>query len=279
MHPTPRLLVLAAAVLASFSRLASAATPEEDFVAAENTFRFQDYPAARRMLESLLYPEVRLSDPDQVLKAREYLGAACFWMKDERRMEEEFTAILTRAPTYRMDPFYYPFALIERFDGQRKRLVDLHIITLEAPHPPAEGPRCERQEETIVQRSRVVSFLPFGIGQFQNGDSTKGALFLTGEAIGLGLNIGAWAAAEALRGANGYYSADDATRARNLRVVQYAGLGLLVGLMVWDVVDSALNFVPEDRKVDLVPCPPPPGRGLNGATSRDVSGSLCLRFN
>ena len=42
MHPTPRLLVLAAAVLASFSRLASAATPEEDFVAAENTFRFQD---------------------------------------------------------------------------------------------------------------------------------------------------------------------------------------------------------------------------------------------
>ena len=279
MRPTPRLLVLAAAVLASVSRQASASTPEEDFVAAENTFRFQDYPAARRMLEALLYPEVRLTDPDQVLKAREYLGAACFWMKDEKRMEEEFTAILTRAPTYRMDPFYYPFALIDRFDGLRKRLVDLHIITLEAPRPPPEGPRCERQEETIVRRSRIVSFLPFGIGQFQNGDTTKGALFLTGEAVGLGLNIGAWAGAEALRGSDGYYSADDATRARNLRYVQYAGLALMVGLIVWDVVDSALNFVPEDRKVDLVPCPPPPGKGAEGAMSGDVQGSLCLRFD
>jgi hypothetical protein len=270
------ILIATLACLAVLPADALAGTPEEDFAAAENTFRFQDYKTAEAMLRALLYPEVRLTSPDQVTRAHEYLGASYFWLRDDKRMEEEFTALLTRSPTHKLDPFYYPPALMERFDALRKRLVELHIISLEPPRV-AEPVRCQREEKTVVQRSRFVSFLPFGIGQFQSNEVTKGSLFLTGEVVALGLNIGAWGAAESLRGSDGLYSSSDADLARKLRIVQYVALGTFVALAVWDVVDSALHFVPEDTSVQVVPCPPPPSKDP-GAVAPFAAGAVCVRW-
>ena len=93
------------AFLASMACLATglgdarAGTPEDDFLAAENTFRFQDYKGAEARFHALLYPRILLTNADQLLKAREYLGASHFWLNNERGMEEEYTAILIQAPT------------------------------------------------------------------------------------------------------------------------------------------------------------------------------------
>lgn len=267
-----RLIVftLAEITVATASFSVQAATPEEELVDAENTFRFQDYKAAESLLRKLLYPEIRLTHPDHVIKAREYLGACYFWLKDYKRMEEEFTALLTIAPNHKLDPFYYPPSLIERFETLRKRLIELHIISLEEPKPKEEA-KCEREEKTIIRRSRIVSFLPFGIGHFQNEDTVKGALFLTGELLTLGLNIGSYIAAESLRGSDGFYSTSDAEVARRLVIVQYVSLGVFAGLVLWDIVDSAMHFIPEESKVRVVPCTAPAG-------AADVSGALCIQW-
>ncbi len=251
-----------AVVVATSWEVAFAQTPEERFREAENTFRFQDYAAAEAILNSLLHPEVLLKDPDQVLKAREYLGACYYWLGNEKRMEEEFIALLILAPNHRLDPFYYPADLIERLDRLRGRLAELRVIGLEGKEERKDKkPDCVVPKETVVRRSRWVSFLPFGVGQFQNGDTVKGALFLTGEVLALGTNIGSYVAAERLRGADGFYTASSARTARTLRLVQYASLGVLAGLALWGVLDATLHLETEERSVEMVPCPaaPPPG--------------------
>lgn len=264
-------MALAVVVAASWE-VAFAQTPEERFREAENNFRFQDYAAAEVLLNSLLHPDVLLKDPDEVLKAREYLGACYYWLGNEKRMEEEFTALLILAPHHRLDPFYYPADLIERLDRLRGRLAELRVIHLEGREGRGdEKPDCVVPKETVVRRSRWVSFVPFGVGQFQNGDTVKGALFLTGEVLALGTNVGSYVAAERLRGADGFYSASSARTARTLRVVQYASLGVLAGLVLWGVLDATLHLETEARSFEMVPCsaapPPGGGEGLGGPVS------------
>jgi hypothetical protein len=258
----------------ALSRPAAAATPEDDFQAAENTFRFQDYARAVEQLRPLLYPDVRLSSPDQVVKAHEYLAACYHWLGQDKDMEDEFIALLTQDAAHRLDTFYYPASLIAKFESVRKRLVDLHVIEAEPAPKAPEPPRCERTEETVVRRHWAPNLIPFGVGQFLNGKSTKGALFLTGQVATLGLNIGSWVAIESLRGGDGRYTKADAATARDLRIVQYVGLGTFAALAVWGIVDAFQDFVPETTSVKVVPCPtaPAPGAGL-------VPGlAVCARF-
>lgn len=265
--------VLACALLVSPSALA--ATPEEEFQAAENTFRFQDYARAIEQLRPLLYPDVRLASPELVVRAHEYLAACWHWLGDDRKMEDEFTALLTLAPRHRLDPFYYPASLIAKFEAVRSKLIELHVIEAEAvPKPPVETVKCERTEEVIVRRSWVPNLVPFGVGQFINGRNTKGALFLTGQVATLTLNIAAWVSLESLRGDDGYFAPKNARTARNLRIVQYVGLGTFAALAVWGIVDAFMDFKPEARSLKVVPCATtaPQGAGI-------VPGiAVCARF-
>jgi len=256
-------------------------TPQEEFLEAENTFRFQDYKSAEKILYRLLHPEVLLDDPEEVIKAREYLGACYFWLENEKRMDEEFTALFSRVPTYRIDPFYYPAALIDKVERLRARLEELNIIDTDSEGDEKEEESCLVPRETVVERSKWVSLVPFGVGQFYNGDNLKGALFLGSEVLTLGVNIGTYVAADRLRGDDGLYTASNAKTARRLQIVQYVSLGVLVGLAVWGIVDASLGLERETRSIEMVPCPVPgtgdPESGP-GAPSADVGASLCLGF-
>lgn len=252
---------LAACLLLSHQALA--ASPDERFQEAENTFRFQDYARAEALFSVLLYPEVLLTQPDQIIKAHEYLAACYHWLQDERRMEEEFTVLLTLAPRHRMDPFYYPAGFIEQFESTRRRMGELHLIDPDAPDQPTipKPPPCEGREISIVRRSWAPNLVPFGVGQFVNGDNTKGGLFLAGQVLTLGTNIGAYAAIESLRGDDGLFSHRDAVTARRLRIVQYVSLGAFGALAIWGIVDAFMNFEPEQRTIRVVPCPVIDGSG------------------
>lgn len=267
------LLVLA--VVLPAMRPAFAETPEESFREAENAFRFQDCPGAIARLRPLLYPEVTLTSLDLILKAREYLGACEFWTGNERAMEDEFMALLMLSPGHRLDAFYYPPTLIEKFEAIRRRLIDLHMIPSDAPEKPEPPPTpCERQEVQVTRRHWAPMLVPFGVGQFLNGQSTKGALFLTGEALTLGLNVGSYVAIESLRGSDGRFTAANARTARDLRISQYVGLGAFVALAVWGIVDAFHHFEPEESSVRMVPCPGPASSGSSLAPGI----SLCAKF-
>jgi hypothetical protein len=245
-------IVLGAFWVADF---AYSQTPDEQFATAENTFRFQDYVGAEKLLSELLYPEVLLSSTADIIKAHEYLAACYYWLKNEKRLEEEFTVLLTLAPRHELDAFYYPSAFIEHFEQTKRRMAELHLIDPEIE--PDDGPEviCEGREVSIERRSWVPNLVPFGVGQFINGQKTKGALFLSGQLLTLGMNIGAYASIEGLRGDDGLFSHNNAITARKLRIVQYVGLGAFGALVIWGIVDAFMNYEPYKRTFKVVPCP------------------------
>lgn len=246
-------------------------TPQERFIEAENTFRFQDYRGAADALYALLYPEILLDNPDMVLKAREYLGACYYWLGDEKRMEEEFTALLVQAPAHQLDPFYYPATLIEKFEQVRSKLKAMHIIEPEKPRTESTEERpCLMTKETKVVRPLAIAFIPFGVGQFYNRQTLKGSLVLAFEVLTLVGNIGSYLAQERLRGADGLYSPADARLAKKLRIAQYASLGAFVALLVYGTLDAALSLKREEKTIQLVPCESVP----EGATRQ--STGLCF---
>ena len=243
-------------------------TPEQRFKNAENTFRFQDYPRAVRQLQALLYPRPVLKDPAMVKKAHEYLGACFYWLKKPKRMDEEFTALLVQAPQYKLDPFYYPVPLIEHFNALRKRLAALGIIkpaqkkqkkTKKSSESQAKSRKtqCRTVEKRIVKHSKLLCYIPFGVGQFANNRPGKAAGFLSTQLIGLGVNIGSFAAIEALRGDDGLFSHANAHKARILRYVQYAGLGLFLASAIWGIFDALHDFKKQEVKTRIIitPCP------------------------
>jgi hypothetical protein len=230
-------------------------TPQERFTEAENTFRFQDYKTAADALYALLYPDVLLDNPDMVLKAREYLGASYFWLGDERRMEEEFTALLVQAPAYQLDPFYYPASLIEKFEQLKGKLKAMHIIEPDkAKVEKTKEQPCLMAKETKVLRPLGIAFIPFGVGQFYNKQKLKGSLVLVFEVLTLGGNIASFVAQERLKGADGFYSPEDASLAKKLRIAQFASLGAFVALVIYGTVDAALTMKREEKKIEFVPC-------------------------
>lgn len=213
-------------------------------------------------MEALLYPRPLIKDRTKLLKAREYLGACYFWLHRYKQMEEEFTALLVKEPRYKLDPFYYPVPLLERFNALRVRLQSLGIL----PNPQKNHKKkpkvlkkrpstCKTVQKLVIKHSKALSFVPFGVGQFANGRPKKAAAFLSSQVIGLGLNIGAFIGIEAMRGNDGMFSAAGAHKARILRYVQYAGLGIFVVSAVWGVLDALHDFKKQEVKTRVIVAP------------------------
>lgn len=237
---------------------AAAVEPDEDphiaFRVAENTFRYQDYDRAVELLEKLLYPEVVLLEDDEI-KAREYLGASHWWLKHFDRAQEEFTSLLTRRPEHRLDAFYYPAALIAFFDGVHEKLVRLKVIAPDGSAPPTVTPPAAR-EVVIEKHSLVLCFVPFGVGQFQNGDTAKGVVFLVTETLALATNIASYFIIDSLREDDGFIAPQNIDRARSFEIVLYASLGTLAALVVGGTVDALVFYEPQVESIR--PLVPPP---------------------
>lgn len=121
-------------------------------------------------------------------------------------------------------------------------------------------------EETVVARqSRVVAMLPFGAGQFQNGDVTLGAVFAASEAVlGALLITSAALHAEAYSTAVLYVDANQSVPP-NVRqaydvtaTLAVASTFALVGVTALGIVEANLKFKPE-RVLGVRPRPLPAG--------------------
>jgi len=247
-------------------------TPAKRFDKAKNLFQFQDYKKAARQLKLLLYPTPIIKDKARLLKAREYLGACYFWMHKDKQMEEEFTALLVKDPTYKLDPFYYPVPLLESFNKLRTRLQSQGVIPTpqkdkkkagKTPIIKKKGPAmCRTVKKLVIKHNKVLCFIPFGVGQFVNGRPKKAAGFLSTQVIGLGVNIGAFIAIETLRGDDGMFSSSNASKARIMRYVQYAGLGVFVVSAVWGILDALHDFKEQETKTRVIVTPCPTGAAV-----------------
>ncbi|HEX4404150.1 MAG TPA: hypothetical protein VH560_04935 [Polyangia bacterium] len=261
-------------------------TPAIAFERAKNAFARAEYKRAVELLRPLVYPESRLDTEGEVVQAHRMLGVASLFEDDADGARREFRKLLELRPDYRFDPLLDPPRVVDFFNlvvkdeeaelavieaKQRKREQDL------AARRQREAERARAQQAVVLRydhHSYSVNFLPFGAGQFQNGQRKKGWLFLGAEAVLGGASVAAFATNFALFGveprrrcnvaepvdASGMpqqcpaneIDHSDENLSRNLLRTQVVTGGLFFAVAIWGVVDALRHY---DSDVLISPTP------------------------
>jgi hypothetical protein len=283
------LALLTALFFAAFPlRLAAAPardTPHETFDRGRTAFGRAEYKRAIEILKPLLYPEVVLDSEGEVVQAHRMLGVAYLFESKPEDARREFHKLLELRPDYRFDPLLDPQLVVDTFNSVVKQE--------EAEIAAIESRRRQRDQELAARRQReaqlrapppsvlvyehhpyALNFVPFGVGQFQNGQRRKGWLFFGVEAGLAAISIGALVTNFALYGvaprrgckmlppvpANNVplpcppdqIDHSQEQTSQDLLHVQLVSGGLFFAAAIWGVIDAVRHY---QRDV-LLPEPP-----------------------
>jgi hypothetical protein len=292
-------LALAALALGATLAPSARADAAADLEKAHNAYVARQYDEAEMRLRALLDAKTgTLVDPDKVADARMYLAATLIAEKKSDEANALLEQLLTDRPDYQPDPLRVSLEAIDALTDARTRIRDkLSALQAEKVRK-AQEEKAKIEAERVKQQirlaqleqlagteiiehpnSRLLAMVPFGAGQFQNGQTALGWTFLLSEgalAIGSGIGAGFWyyyvqqtqAAEQANNGtAHGYNSLAQTS--------SYVGDSLFAGfalMAVIGIVHAQLTFVPETVETRKRPLPPvtlaptlgPGGLGLVG---------------
>ena len=164
------------------------------FDRGRTAFGRAEYARAIEILHPLLYPEVILDSEGEVVQARRMLGVAYLFENKPEDARREFHKLLELRPDYRFDPLLDPQRVVDFFNGvlreEEATIADFERRRRQREQDAADKRLRDaallRMPPKIVRYERhsfVVNFVPFGAGQFQNGQRRKGWLFLGAEAV------------------------------------------------------------------------------------------------
>jgi hypothetical protein len=187
-------------------------------------------------------------------ESRKYYGASLVLVGRGMDAAAVFRTLLTDTPTEDLSPSLFTTRVRDVFNGVKSEMA-AELAQREAEIREAEERQRREQEarvraeilskavlyeRTIERRPLWQGFLPFGIAQFQNDQSTKGVLFLAGEGLLLGVNVVSYFLSLQLAGP--YKTAQPDIKYTLGDIFFYAniaslcGLGTLLGLGAWDGV-------------------------------------------
>ncbi len=285
------------------------ADPLSDLEKAHNAYVAHKYEDAEGRLRALLDPHTGgLKDADNVADARMYLGASLLAEGKKAEAAGVFEQLLLDKPDYQPDPLRVTLQAADALIDARSRLREELAANLAEKVRQAQEERAkiegERQraavrlamveklasEETLVYRnSRWLAVLPFGVGQFQNGQMVLGGTLLATQALLVIGNVVSQAILlynenqmnQASAAGNptrfGYHDrAEDAYNAANLFAAGFAVVA------VAGIVHAELTYVPERVEVRPRPLPPlalaplalPVGGGENKGVGEGVRGAI-----
>ncbi len=263
---------LAAMALAA-PRVASA-DGAADLEKAHNAYVAHQYDEAEARLRALLDPAAgSLKDPDSVADARMYLGATLVAEKKTSEAAAVFALLLEDRPDYQPDALRVSLDAIDAFTDARARnrdkLAALQAERVRKAQDERARAEAERQREAariamlerlasseivVEPHSRLIALVPFGVGQFQNGQTTLGWTLLVSEgllAAGSGIGAGIWYYNVEQR--NGSSAPSVATqynqRAQQAAIAGDALAGAFFAVAVAGVIHAEATFVPEVTSV------------------------------
>jgi hypothetical protein len=280
------------AAVVTMSALLALASPTQEFERGRIAFGRGEYLRAMELLRPLLYPELRLETEGEVVQAHRMLGVANLFEGRPAEAKVEFRKLLELRPDYRFDPLLDPPRVVDFFNSVLKEEED-EIAALEAKRKKQEAERAaQRREEAerlrvatakvilYERHSYVLNFVPFGAGQFQNGQRRKGLAF-AGAEVGLAvISVGTFvtnfwlfglqphrrclqAQPVDASGVNGKCPDDqvdhsDEDLSRNLLRVQVVSGGLFFAVAIWGAIDAIRHFQERER-IELETTPAPNG--------------------
>jgi hypothetical protein len=233
-------------------------------------------------------------------QARMYLGAAYFAQGRKEDATSVWAKLALDNDSFEPDPLAFPIDVVNTFIDTKQKMRE-EINARKAYEARLEAEKRAREELlrqhlverqhiieqmaseeriTIVSR-RLVATVPFGAGQFQNGQNAAGWIFLTSEAalvIASAITVPMYAYArdhavdESVNGSPARAAAYQ-DRANVLQTLNLSFVSALGAVMVGGIVQAHLAFVGEthETKVRAIPempqskaspSPPPPSRVL-----------------
>jgi hypothetical protein len=197
--------VAPALVMLVFAAHVAHGDPLGDLEKAYSAYAAHKYTEAETRLRGLAQLDAKatdIKDPDNAADARMYLAAVLIAEGKKEEASVVFEKLLRDKPDYEPDKLRVQLDAIDAFIDVKTRLrAELDRIQAErvqreqASKALAEAVKQKAAlrlamleklatEERVVERnSRWKAILPFGVGQFQNGQSDLGWVFLSGEAL------------------------------------------------------------------------------------------------
>jgi tetratricopeptide (TPR) repeat protein len=278
--------------LMALSTIEARADSRAELEKARASFLARNWTEAEDRLRTLLDPNSKngLKERPLISQARMYLGATMLVQGRKDEAKEAFEKLVLDDPTFEPDPLSFPGEAINTFIDVRGSLLEqIKAATQNAARLAAEKKAKEEaereaqrvwlekvkaqagEEKITVRHSRIVASLPFGVGQFQNGQQIAGFFFLSTEVLSLAGTVVTYAMfryardreAEELSGFN-QLSAQWHQRAEDLRLVNLGFAGGFLLLTAAGILQANLAYVPEaaeTKKRDL----PPLGGGARSA--------------
>lgn len=231
------------------------ASPAEDLDHARSSFRTHDCDSAMKTLSYLLYPKEQLALPGDLLEAHLMLGACKVEIGRTEEAKDEFEKALQLDPSARLDPSFFSSGARHVFDETRGDLETRRAKEAEIRQLQEERERLRKLRDSLVPveiHHYYINFLPFGLGQFQNGDQTKGFLFAAGQGLAVSGSFGIWLYLASKYGVNCPHCVklDDASGVLHLQEAEL-GLGILaIGLYGWSVIDAVRHYKAQVRLDD-----------------------------
>lgn len=242
----------------------AAATESEDFNNARTAYHRGDYPTAVQLFEAMVGGETpAIRDPVLVQESREYLAAAYVLVGQPDLAAAQFLDLLRAEPDperYRLDPTAFPQAVIDVFAEVHRRIVRSRREAETSRRREAEREEARRreavlrlidraaQDEVVIEHSRALAWVPFGAGQFQNGDEALGAFFLASQSVtflGALVTMSVWFPLSDVLAPNGAPVFRDALQ--GLQIANWVSAGAFGLLAAIGILEAHINFVPSHR--------------------------------
>jgi len=244
---------------------------------AQQLFDVQQYDKVIRLLNPIL-PQVKagklISEAFQRYKFYELLGVSMWWQDQKDAARRVFTELLKANPTFRLPAIKHPEELVRFFENHKADLISYGVIGKGGST--TTGPRQIKVRETRINTTPTIAYLmPFGIGQFANGEETKGAIVLTLQLIGIAATVGSYFGNLTLRGQDpkqpgSVQPGSEETLNDALVGVSIGGWALFGGAFLYSLIDGFVSRPPseittertevedpDDDKKPSVPAPAP----------------------
>ena len=272
-------LVLLAVSLSAASARADDATEVERAKASYDAGRYADGVERFREILSPSSPNA-VHDPLAVERARAYLAACLIAVGRNDEADAEIEKVIRNNPVYSPDAVAFPSKVVDRFIEIKSRLkgeIEAAFRARSAAEQAAKM-KAERQqreyleslqqqasqERVVVRHSRWIAMIPFGVGQFQNGQDGLGYVFLVAESALAVTSIASNIVHSQLvsdyikeDAAKVDYERSNAQLDTAYNVNLYSTVGL-AAVAVAGIIHAQATFVPETQEVRMRPLPPPP---------------------
>lgn len=253
----------------------------EDFQRAREAYDAHDWPLAVLRFEALVGTDPpTLRTPLLVLESRKYLAASYVFVGRSDAARDQLERLLVAEPTYELDATQFPIELVELFASVREEVQEEreraaeHAIAAAALEAERERARsliefAETEVTLEIENSRWLALVPFGAGQFQNGQDDIGWMFLVIESI---TALGAFASLIVHESVQAQLTGEDALRRidveqvngilRAAQIINWTSASLFGVFALAGVLQAQLDFRATHTVRTHREVPPPLREGL-----------------